>query len=948
MMTIALLCAVAQGAWAESVTFNVRSWDATTKQVVTTATTKDCTVLTGSHSDDWLGLGGGDDQDYYYVVKGNVSYLTLNCFGRVHLILADGATLTCTGGIKVENGNNYAKLFIYSQSNGNKEGRLKVTNSYDGAAGIGSSKGRNAGAITIHGGNLDVTGGKEAAGIGAGLCTTDIATKAGTITIFGGTVEAQGGDYGAGIGGGGSAFGPGYFVMVSNGATFRLYGGNVTATGGDHGAGVGGGSNYIRFEHLAGGDSGDCHIYGGTLTAQGGRRGAGIGGGSVNSHQGVAGYLINNGTIYIEGGTVNATGGKYGAGIGGGCNFSGGTITIAGGIVTAIGGVDAAGIGGGEDGNGGTITISGGTVRAEGRSYGSGIGAGEFTGDNNGTIYYQGVGPNLTITGGTVVAIAGEDCKGRDDKGGSAIGCGQGMKNKDASERRGSLSMPANYMVTAGDAENNIERVFTKDEREGACIWRNYVKIEPCQHTTPTVGSDQEEAVSYTSDNETHTKHCRYCAYTLQENHAYAENICTSCGKNQNENDDMWSVTMLRASAAGSTSYADRVVMKVVKGQTFTIPAVSATEGLTLMGYTTSWNDGDGIEMKDGETLTTAGAVVTPTSDMNYYSRYRYRYVPTWTWDEATATATLTITCSALSSEAVTVSNITYNTDGEVKTATGTYSHNGATYTFTDTYLLPVSSLALQDNASNDETLESYWGRRVNTLMLSGRTLYADGSWNTLCLPFSLSTLNGTPLEGATVKTLSSSSFDSSTGTLTLNFSEALTRIEAGTPYIIKWDKADDYVDDDEHNIVNPVFTDVTISYVVTISDAQSETPESACAEFVGSFSPVNLTGGDKSVLYLGADNTLYYPSTDMTVGSCRAVFRLNGITAGDLPAPGQAAARRFVLNFGEDEATGVREVKEVREVKDNSWYTLDGRRLSGKPTQHGIYINNSNKVVIK
>ena len=55
MMTIALLCAVAQGAWAESVTFNVRSWDATTKQVVTTATTKDCTVLTGSHSDDWLG-----------------------------------------------------------------------------------------------------------------------------------------------------------------------------------------------------------------------------------------------------------------------------------------------------------------------------------------------------------------------------------------------------------------------------------------------------------------------------------------------------------------------------------------------------------------------------------------------------------------------------------------------------------------------------------------------------------------------------------------------------------------------------------------------------------------------------------------------------------------------------------------------------------------------------
>ena len=934
LLTVALLCAVVQGAWAESVTFNVRSWDATTKQVVTTATTKDCTVLTGSHSDDWLGLGGGDDQDYYYVVKGNVSYLTLNCFGRVHLILADGATLTCTGGIKVENGNNYAKLFIYSQSNGNKEGRLKVTNSYDGAAGIGSSKGRNAGAITIHGGNLDVTGGKEAAGIGAGLCTTDIATKAGTITIFGGTVEAQGGDYGAGIGGGGSAFGPGYFVMVSNGATFRLYGGNVTATGGDHGAGVGGGSNYIRFEHLAGGDSGDCHIYGGTLTAQGGRRGAGIGGGSVNSHQGVAGYLINNGTIYIEGGTVNATGGKYGAGIGGGCNFSGGTITIAGGIVTAIGGVDAAGIGGGEDGNGGTITISGGTVRAEGRSYGSGIGAGEFTGDNNGTIYYQGVGPNLTITGGTVVAIAGEDCKGRDDKGGSAIGCGQGMKNKDASERRGSLSMPANYMVTAGDAENNIERVFTKDEREGACIWRNYVKIEPCQHTTPTVGSDQEEAVSYTSDNETHTKHCRYCAYTLQENHAYAENICTSCGKNQNENDDMWSVTMLRASAAGSTSYADRVVMKVVKGQTFTIPAVSATEGLTLMGYTTSWNEGNGIEMKDGETLTAAGTVVTPAADTNFYPRYRYRYVPTWTWDDATATATLTITCSALSSEAVNVSNITYSTDEDnvVKTATATYNHNGATYTFTDTYILPVESLALQDAASNEGTLESYWDRKVNTLTLSGRTLYKDGSWNTLCLPFDLSeeqlAAEACPLKDATIKTLDSSSF--ADGTLTLNFTNATT-VEAGKPYIVKWASG--------VNIEGPTFENVTISN--TLADVTTDK-----VNFVGSFSPVSLTGGDKSVLYLGAGNKLYYPSADMTIGSCRAVFKLNGITAGDLPT----GARSFVLNFCDgEETTGISSLTPNPSPKgEGSWYDLQGRRLSGKPTVHGIYINNGKRVVIK
>ena len=54
LLTIALLCAVAQGAWAESenVTFNVRYWDTTNKQVVTTETTKEATVLTSYN--DWV------------------------------------------------------------------------------------------------------------------------------------------------------------------------------------------------------------------------------------------------------------------------------------------------------------------------------------------------------------------------------------------------------------------------------------------------------------------------------------------------------------------------------------------------------------------------------------------------------------------------------------------------------------------------------------------------------------------------------------------------------------------------------------------------------------------------------------------------------------------------------------------------------------------------------
>jgi hypothetical protein len=180
------------------------------------------------------------------------------------------------------------------------------------------------------------------------------------------------------------------------------------------------------------------------------------------------------------------------------------------------------------------------------------------------------------------------------------------------------------------------------------------------------------------------------------------------------------------------------------------------------------------------------------------------------------------------------------------------------------------------------------------------------------------------------VKTLASSSFAG--GTLTLNFEDATT-IEAGKPYLVKWASGND--------IKDPMFTNVTISNTLT-----SVTTD--YVNFVGSFSPVSLTGGDKSVLYLGANSTLYYPSADKTVNSCRAVFRLKGIEAGDLPQQ----ARRFVLNFGDGETTtgiiGIGSTRTDTDKNDGYWYDLQGRKLSGKPTQKGIYINHGNKVVIK
>ena len=270
-----------------------------------------------------------------------------------------------------------------------------------------------------------------------------------------------------------------------------------------------------------------------------------------------------------------------------------------------------------------------------------------------------------------------------------------------------------------------------------------------------------------------------------------------------------------------------------------------------------------------------------------------------------------------------------------------------------------------KDSENNIGTIGSEQGPNKN-VCLQGRTLFKDGAWNTLCLPFSLNSLEGTPLAGATLKELkkSETGFDPSNGTLYLNFQNA-SRIEAGKPYIIKWDSGD--------NIVSPVFTGVTLTddagsgvskendeYVV-----RGEKRGLNTVEFRGSYSPVALTPNDKSVFFLGTSidewgnlvSTLYYPNaanhSDGTyhLNACRAYF---WVDLGD-----ESNVSAFVLDFGEGE-TGVKEVIEVNGVSevltpegmsvarnnDDRWFTLDGRRLSGKPTQPGLYIVNGRKVV--
>ena len=100
-----------------------------------------------------------------------------------------------------------------------------------------------------------------------------------------------------------------------------------------------------------------------------------------------------------------------------------------------------------------------------------------------------------------------------------------------------------------------------------------------------------------------------------------------------------------------------------------------------------------------------------------------------------------------------------------------------------------VQDLTLYDNHENNSTIIENNNEKTWNVTFSGRTIYSDGDWNTLCLPFNMSKsqIASSPLAGYTIKSLdgSQSNLDSD-GKLTLRFNTAET-IEAGRPYIVKW-----------------------------------------------------------------------------------------------------------------------------------------------------------------
>lgn len=166
--------------------------------------------------------------------------------------------------------------------------------------------------------------------------------------------------------------------------------------------------------------------------------------------------------------------------------------------------------------------------------------------------------------------------------------------------------------------------------------------------------------------------------------------------------------------------------------------------------------------------------------------------------------------------------------------------------------------LNLRDTEDNSIKLNNAIDQTTNVRVY--RTL-TSGMYNTICLPFDLATLDGTPLAGAELLELEQVDVreTETTQDIRIHFSETTT-LEAGVPYLIQ----------PTADITDPMVFDA-----VTITTVEGSFVGEGILTFNGILSPMQMVANNKSVLFLVENNVLAWPNATAYMNGMRAYFQL-------------------------------------------------------------------------
>lgn len=248
-------------------------------------------------------------------------------------------------------------------------------------------------------------------------------------------------------------------------------------------------------------------------------------------------------------------------------------------------------------------------------------------------------------------------------------------------------------------------------------------------------------------------------------------------------------------------------------------------------------------------------------------------------------------------------------------------------------FLDEVKLIEVEEAGSKEITLDENGDNMVeaaeNVNVTLKRTLYGDGGWNTLCVPFTLTEAQTKAAFGNDVELRKLAGVNGNTITF-----EPETKVEAGVPYLIKLSEAN----------AKGTYTFTGVNTIaVTKADAIGTDQLKAAISFVGIYSSQDVAGrateGEDYVACLGADNMFFKAKAGTKMKGFRAFFLI--------PENTPASAVKAVID---GTATGIEDLV-IDGVKANGRvYNLNGQYVGNSLNglQPGLYIQNGKKIVVK
>ncbi|MBP5477339.1 MAG: hypothetical protein J6Y00_06625 [Paludibacteraceae bacterium] len=231
----------------------------------------------------------------------------------------------------------------------------------------------------------------------------------------------------------------------------------------------------------------------------------------------------------------------------------------------------------------------------------------------------------------------------------------------------------------------------------------------------------------------------------------------------------------------------------------------------------------------------------------------------------------------------------------------------GKNHTFTVGEITPETSTItiIGTDVWDDNNPDHYTSTIPGPLTITyiNRTIFAK-MWNPICFPFNLDQEKMERIFGInTVVQFEDATFSEADG-LTVVCSYVTGGLQANTPYLVN----------PEANLTNMKFENVGVQ------NFNGGRIDGNAVNFVGIVRPTALTANDRTKLFIGTGNKVYYPDQDMTIKDFRGYFEVPASSPVQGRKPGAA---RFVIR-DHKAPTGVE--NNVMDENNATKYMQDGR----------------------